>query len=42
VDADGIVELLELFGGFATRYKADIAPLISMAGLVPPGYIRIY
>lgn len=34
VDADGIVELLELFGGFATRYKADIAPLISMAGLV--------
>jgi hypothetical protein len=33
-DADGVVELLELFGGFATRYKAEIAPLMGMSGLV--------
>ena len=26
-DADGVVELLELLGGFATRYKAEIKPL---------------
>jgi hypothetical protein len=33
-EADGVVEMLELFGGFATRYKAEIAPLIQLPGLV--------
>ena len=33
-DADGVVEMLELFGGFATRYKAEIAPLIQLVGLL--------
>ena len=33
-EADGVVEMLELFGGFATRYKADISPLIQLPGLL--------
>ena len=33
-EADGVVEMLELFGGFATRYKAEIAPLIQLPGLL--------
>ena len=33
-EADGVIEMLELFGGFATRYKAEIAPLINLPGLV--------
>jgi hypothetical protein len=33
-DVDGVIETLELVSGFATRYKAEIAPLLAIPGLV--------
>eukprot|EP01051_Picozoa_sp_SAG22_P015360 SAG22_NODE_1994_length_3189_cov_3.276375_2_plen_910_part_01 len=33
-EIDGVVEVLELVSGFATRYKAEIAPMLAIPGLM--------